>query len=81
MGTRTIRLDEDVYEYLKSRKRNDETFSEAVERLTRDWSLQDLAGTYTDDEADRHRELLRESERTSKRDREELLGELGLDDE
>lgn len=79
MGTKTIRLDEDVYERLKAKKRDDETFSEAVDRLTEDWSLLDLAGTYTDSEAREHRKLLEASERAVERDREELLNR--LDDE
>lgn len=79
MGTKTIRLEEDVYERLKAKKRDDETFSEAVDRLTEDWSLLDLAGTYTDSEAREHRKLLEASERAVERDREELLNR--LDDE
>jgi len=32
-GTKSVRLDEHVYELVESHKRDDETFSEAVERL------------------------------------------------
>jgi hypothetical protein len=42
MGTRNVRLDEDVYERVAAHKRDDETFSEAVDRLLRDVSLLDL---------------------------------------
>ena len=42
MGTRNVRLDEDVYERVAAHKRDDETFSDAVERLLRDVSLLDL---------------------------------------
>ncbi|MFW5956636.1 MAG: antitoxin VapB family protein [Halorhabdus sp.] len=34
MGTKTIRVREDVYERLKSRKRSDESFSDLLDRLT-----------------------------------------------
>ena len=34
MGTKTIRVREDVYERLAARKRPDESFSELLERLT-----------------------------------------------
>lgn len=34
MGTRTIRVREDVYERLKARKRPDESFSDLLDRLT-----------------------------------------------
>jgi predicted CopG family antitoxin len=50
MGTKTIRLEEDVYEMLAERKREDETFSEAVERLVGGRSLVELAGVYTEEE-------------------------------
>jgi len=81
MGTKTIRLDEDVYERLKSEKRGDETFSDAVDRLMGDWSLLNLAGTATEAETDRHRELLAASEDAAAQDREELLEQLGVETE
>jgi len=81
MGTKTIRLDEDVYEYLKSKKRDDETFSDAVDRLTDDWSLIDLVETYTHDDAERHRELLRQSNANAATNRDALLERLDSGDE
>jgi predicted CopG family antitoxin len=48
MGTKTVRLEEDVYERIKSRKREDETFSEAVDRLTSDYTLLDFADEFAD---------------------------------
>ncbi len=77
-GTKSIRLDADVYARLASKKRDDETFSEAVDRLIDDWSLLDIADT--DDRADRHRERL-ERARADAADREELLTDLGIDTE
>lgn len=53
MGTKSVRLDEKVYERVKAHKRDDETFSEAVERLLRDVSLLDL--TDEDEEYDAER--------------------------
>lgn len=52
MGTKTVRLDEDVYERIKAKKRDDETFSEAIERLTGDYSLLDFAGGMSGEEAE-----------------------------
>ena len=49
MGSRTIRLDDDVYERLRENKRDDETFSEAVARLMGGRSLAEL-GDVLDDE-------------------------------
>jgi predicted CopG family antitoxin len=55
MGTKTIGLRDDVYERLKAQKRNDESFTETVERLldesTTDW--RDGFGTLSEeDQAD-----------------------------
>lgn len=49
-GYTSVRLTEEAYESLKRRKRADETFSEAVERLARERPIGDLAGLFTDDE-------------------------------
>jgi predicted CopG family antitoxin len=43
MATKSVRLDEDVYERVKAQKRDDETMSDAVGRLISDVSLLDLA--------------------------------------
>jgi len=81
MGTKTIRLDESVYERLKSEKRDEETFSEAVDRLMGDWSLLDIAGTATDADTERHRELLAAADDAAAQERTELLTRLGIEDE
>lgn len=44
MGSKTIRLEDDVYARLRAAKRDDETFSEAVDRLIGAPSLTELAG-------------------------------------
>jgi predicted CopG family antitoxin len=51
MGTKTIRLEESVYERLRELKGDDETYSEAVERLLPEGSLLELAGIFTEEEA------------------------------
>lgn len=81
MGTKTIRLDEDVYEYIKSKKRDDETFSDAVARLTEDWSLLELVESYKDEQAERHRRLLERSEETAATNRDDLLERLSHENE
>ncbi len=50
MTTKTVRLEEDVYEMLVERKRDDETFSDAVERLVGGRPLVELAGIYSEEE-------------------------------
>ena len=49
--SKSVRLDEDVYEFVSARKRDDETFSEAIERLVGGPSLLELTGILSDEEA------------------------------
>lgn len=58
MGTKTIRLNDEVYERVRAKKRDDETFSEAIDRLTGGSSLLDLVGTATEQEAEEMREAI-----------------------
>lgn len=79
MGTRSVRLDEDVYERIKAHKREGETFSEAIDRLTSEYSLLDFVGGYSAEDADRHRELLEQADEQAEADRRDRLERLGLD--
>lgn len=81
MGTKSIRLEEDVYERIKAHKREGETFSEAIDRLTSEYSLLDFAGGYSADDADRHRALLDQADEQATADRQDRLERLGLDTE
>lgn len=58
MPSTTIRLDDEVYERLEAFKRDDETFSEAVERLLSGRSLLGLVGLWTAGEVDAVRTTL-----------------------
>lgn len=58
MGRKSVRIDEALYEHIEAHKRDDETFSEAIERLIDGYSLLDFAGGYSEEDAARHRELL-----------------------
>lgn len=73
MGTKSIRLDEDVYERIKAHKREEETFSQAIDRLTSGYSLLDFAGGYDGEDADRHRELLDEADEQATAERRDRL--------
>ena len=79
MGTKSVRLDEEVYERIAAHKRDDETFSEAINRLTSEYSLLEFAGSYSATEADRHRKLLDEAAAESDDNRRERLRRLGID--
>jgi predicted CopG family antitoxin len=75
MGTKQVRLDEDVYARIQDEKREDETFSDAVDRLTSDWSLTQWAEKYeTDSEKSAsHRELLDELDEIDKQEAKEIV--------
>ncbi len=64
-----IRLDEDVYERIKANKRDDESFSDAVERLIGGRSLRDLRGLFDSEQVDEMRAAIDAAERG---DREEV---------
>ena len=81
MGTKSVRLDEEVYERIAAHKRDDETFSEVIGRLTSDYSLLEFAGGYAAEEADRHRKLLAKADANASEDRRERLQRLGVDTE
>jgi len=79
MESKQVRLDEDVYARIEDRKREDETFSEAIDRLTSDWSLADWSGWMDEAEAERHRELLDDLDEADRRDTEAVLDRLNVE--
>lgn len=69
---RNIRLTEDAYQRLKSRKQEGESFSDTVERIAGERSLLDLADVLSEKEAEEMREAIREQDGRS-RDRLDRL--------
>lgn len=63
MTTKTVNLSEDAYQRLKSLKREGESFSDVVNRLTGKFALLDLVGTLTEEEAELMREAARDVDR------------------
>ena len=63
---RNIRLTEDAYQRLKSRKQEGESFSDTVERIAGERSLLDLAGVLSEEEAGEMREAIRERDGRSR---------------
>lgn len=63
MGTdyKNVRLTEEAYEKLRSRKREDESFSDVVSRLAGERSLLELRGVLDEKEADAIEDALAES--------------------
>lgn len=79
MGTKQVRLEADVYELIKDKKRADETFSEAIERLTSDWSITECGGERSQAEINRHRELLEDMDHESSEDVDEAVRQMAAD--
>ena len=79
MGTKTISLAEDAYERLRAHKREDESFSDVVRRLTGDdFSLEDYHGALdadTGDKLERIVEARREARSETHRARVERITE------
>lgn len=75
MPTKSVRIDESLYERIEAHKREDETFSEAIERLIGGYSLLDFAGGLDEDDADRMREAIDEA---NEEYTDSLSEELGL---
>jgi len=73
MGTKSVRLDERVYELVESHKREDETFSEAIERLIGGPSLLELAGILSDADAERFRKAVDDVDAVDDADIDELV--------
>lgn len=74
MGTEytSVRLTEKAYETLKSRKREEESFSDTVNRLAGERPLRELEGILTDEEADEIEDALDESYENYSRELEEM---------
>ena len=53
MGTKTVSLSDDAYERLAAEKREGESFSDVVRRLTDCVSLSDFRGVLSDETADK----------------------------
>jgi predicted CopG family antitoxin len=64
-----VRLEDHVYERIKANKRDDESFSEAVERLIGGRSLRDLRDVFDGDQITEMRDAI---EDVDQQDREEV---------
>jgi len=64
-----IRLEDDMYERIKANKRDDESFSDAVERLIGGRSLRDLRGVFDEDQVNEMRSAIEEADQ---QDRDEV---------
>ncbi len=74
--SKSIRLSEDAYERLAAHKREDETFSDVVMRLAGERSLLEIAGVFSDEEADELREAVAERRKRRADGLEDIADEL-----
>lgn len=78
MGTKTISLADDAYERLRAEKRENESFSDVVRRLTEGVSLEEYYGALSEETADELEEIVarRREERTDEhRERVERIAD------
>jgi predicted CopG family antitoxin len=61
--SRQVRLEDDVYEHIKTNMRDDESFSDAVERLIGGRSLRDLRDVFNDDQVAEMRDAVEAADR------------------
>ncbi|AGB38960.1 antitoxin VapB family protein [Natronococcus occultus] len=73
---RNVRLTEEAYQRLKSRKQEGESFSDTVERIAGERSLLDLAGILSDEEAEEMRDAIDERETQSRERLDRLTDQL-----
>jgi len=78
MASKTITISEEAYDRLKSRKEENESFTDVINKLTRERSLMEIAGILSEDEADRLEEKIKEK-RGETRDRIEEIKK-GIED-
>ncbi len=66
MGTKTISIKEEAYERLEKLKREGESFTDVINRLTRKRSLLDLADLVSKEEADSLEKAIEEGSKARK---------------
>lgn len=67
MATKTVSLTEEAYERLKARKKEHESFSDVITRITNTRSLLDFAGILTEEQAHRLKKTIARSREQSRK--------------
>ncbi|MDY6770239.1 MAG: antitoxin VapB family protein [Candidatus Nanohaloarchaea archaeon] len=76
MATKTISLSEDAYERLKAEKKENESFSDAVARITTPVKLDDFHGILSDETADDLEEAIEENRKRFNEEHRERVEEI-----
>ena len=76
MSSKTVSLDEEAYEQLKTRKKEGESFSDVVKRLAGEQSWSEVTGILTDTEADALEASITGGRSASNRRRDQLANKL-----
>ncbi len=72
MASKTITISEEAYHRLKSKKEDNESFTDVINKLTRERSLMEIAGILSEDEADELEENIKESRRRTRDKMDEI---------
>lgn len=75
-ASKTIALSESAYRKLKARKREDESFSDVVDRMAGERSLLELAGTVSQEDSEEFRAAINEARESMDRSAEETHREM-----
>lgn len=73
---KTIKVDDDTHNRIKSLRKDDETMGEAVDRLITDPDLLDLYGLYSEDTVDDMRDAIDSADERGREDVDELRDRL-----
>jgi len=76
MATKTISLDEEAYEHLKSHKRDGESFSDVVKRIAGERSWTEVTGILSTEEAEDLEQTIEESRQRSRGRRERMQADM-----
>lgn len=79
MASKTITISEEAYRRLKSRKNENESFTDVINNLTRERSLSEIAGILSEEEAESLEERIKENRRKTRDRIDGIKGRLNDD--